>query len=125
MCNADFSIITYDWLPNYRRPWANFKVDGECVNWEKIDAWAGDRFFSLFDQKALVHPELGTNSRNTTLVILFSLTINLEGISYPIIDGKIPMDSTSHPQKEDIEALRSGTNPKDKLYEVPEGRTLP
>jgi len=102
MCNADFSIITYDWLPNYRRPWANFKVDGECVNWEKLDAWAGERFFSLFDQTALVHPDLG--------------------ISYPIIDGKIPMDSTSHPQPEDVEALKKGTNPKDTIYETPKGR---
>ncbi|RDL29901.1 uncharacterized protein BP5553_10528 [Venustampulla echinocandica] len=99
MCNADFSVITYDWLPNYRRPWANFKVDGECVNWEKLDAWAGDRFFSLFDQKALVHPELG--------------------ISYPIVDGVIPTDSTPHPTKSDIQALKDGTNPKDKFYEAP------
>lgn len=99
MCQADFSIITYDWLPNYRRPWANFKVDGECMNWEALDSWAGERFFSLFDQEALVHPDLG--------------------ISYPIVDGVIPMDSTPHPQKSDIQALKDGTNPKDNIYEAP------
>jgi hypothetical protein len=105
MCNADFSIITYDWLPNYRRPWANFKVDGECVNWEKLDAWAGSRFFSLFDQNALVHPELG--------------------VSYPVVDGKLPLDSTIHPQAADLKALRIGKNPKDVIYEGPKGRILP
>lgn len=100
-CNADFSIITYDWLPNYRRPWANFKVDGECANWEALDNWAGDRFFSLFDEKSLVHPELG--------------------ISYPMVNGEPTMDSTPHPQVEDIQALRDGTNPKDVVYDPRKG----
>ena len=59
MCNPDLSILTYDWLPDYPKPWPNFTIDLECVNWEKVDAWAGERAFSLFDQKSLVHPTLG------------------------------------------------------------------
>lgn len=59
MCKADFSLLTYDWIPNYRKPWPNFKMDHECVDWKAFDDWAGERSFSLFDQKSLVHPELG------------------------------------------------------------------
>ncbi|KAJ4301949.1 hypothetical protein N0V90_004045 [Kalmusia sp. IMI 367209] len=59
MCNADFTLLTYDWLPNYRKPWPNFNVDYECVNWAILDEWAEKRVFSLFDQKSLVHPQLG------------------------------------------------------------------
>ena len=93
MCNADTSIITYDWISNWARPWGNFRVDGECVNWEKLDAWAGENAFSLFDQVSLVHPELG--------------------ISYPYdASGELIMDSTIHPQPKDIESIAKGTNPK-------------
>lgn len=59
MCHADISIYTYDWIPGYRKPWPNFKVDHECVNWDILNGWAKERAFSLFDQKSLVHPELG------------------------------------------------------------------
>jgi len=60
----------------------------------------------------------GINEELGAAVILICVT----GISYPIVDGKIPMDSTSHPQLEDIEALKKGTNPKDTIYEAPKRR---
>lgn len=81
MCNPDLSILTYDWLPNYRKPWANFTVDLECVDWEILDGWAGERAFSLFDQKSLVHPTLG--------------------LSWPMINGTIDDDTTTHPKDPD------------------------
>ncbi len=92
MCNADYSVITYDWLPNYKRPWGNWNVDGECVNWEKLDGWAGEHAFSLFDQKSLVHPDLG--------------------LSYPMDDGALNQDSRLHPKLADIMSIAKGTNPK-------------
>ena len=59
MCHADTSIVTFDWKPQYRRPWPNFSIDHTCVKWEALDDWASERSFSAFDQKSLVHPELG------------------------------------------------------------------
>lgn len=59
MCQADTSIITYNWRPNSRRPWPNFSVDRTCVDWDALDSWAAQRSFSLYDQKSLVHPEFG------------------------------------------------------------------
>lgn len=59
MCHADPSILTFDWLPNWRSPWPNFAIDHTCVDWNALDDWAAKRSFSVFDQKSLVHPELG------------------------------------------------------------------
>ena len=59
MCNADTSIVTFDWKSGYRRPWPNFSIDHTCVDWEILDDWAAARSFSVFDQKSLVHPKLG------------------------------------------------------------------
>jgi hypothetical protein len=92
MCNADASIITYDWLPNYKRPWGNWHVEAECVDWEKLDGWAGKQAFSLFDQKSLVHPDLG--------------------LAYPNADGSLNQDSRIHPSAKDIASIAEGTNPK-------------
>ncbi|PSS12325.1 hypothetical protein M430DRAFT_68579 [Amorphotheca resinae ATCC 22711] len=59
MCNPDLSILTYKWLPNIRGPWPDFETEHQCVNWDKIDAWSGQRAFNMFDPKFLVHPTLG------------------------------------------------------------------
>ncbi|KAF2717511.1 hypothetical protein K431DRAFT_315697 [Polychaeton citri CBS 116435] len=59
MCNPDLSVVTMEWKPHYRRPWPNFNVDHTCVNWEVLDEWASRRSFNIFDQKSLVHPEMG------------------------------------------------------------------
>lgn len=59
MCHPDLSIMTFQWLPNIRGPWPDFENEHECVNWDKIDSWAGKRAFNFFDPKFLVHPTLG------------------------------------------------------------------
>lgn len=69
MCHADTSVLTFDWRPNWRTPWPNFSVDHTCVDWDALDSWAAERSFSLFDQKSLVHPELG--------------------LAFPIVNGSI------------------------------------
>jgi hypothetical protein len=92
MCKADYSLITYDWLPTFPRPWGNWAIEEECIDWEKLDAWAGERSFSIFDQKSLVHPELG--------------------LSFPIVKESEVAAHTPHASAEDIEALALGTNPK-------------
>lgn len=93
MCKADFSLLTYDWIPNYRKPWPNFKMDHECVDWKAFDDWAGERSFSLFDQKSLVHPELG--------------------LAFPRINGTIdfhggPLPKTPDGNVEEKEETREG-----------------
>ncbi|RCI10835.1 hypothetical protein L249_5245 [Ophiocordyceps polyrhachis-furcata BCC 54312] len=72
MCHADLSVVTFDWLPRRRKPWPNFHVEQTCVDWHRLDGWAAERSFSIFDQKTLVHPRLG--------------------ISFPLVDGKIVVD---------------------------------
>ena len=59
MCHADTAVVTYSWRPDTRRPWPDFSVDQTCVDWDALDSWAAERSFSAFDQKSLVHPELG------------------------------------------------------------------
>ncbi len=92
MCKADYSLITYDWLPNFRRPWGNWKIEHECVDWDRLETWAGDRAFSIFDQKSLVHPEMG---------------LSFPTVKTTEVGAKIP-----HASQEDIESLAQGTNPK-------------
>jgi len=69
MCHADTSVVTFEWEPKYRKPWPVFSNDHTCVDWGALDNWSSKRSFSLFDQKSLVHPELG--------------------LAFPLIDGKI------------------------------------
>ncbi|KAF2236011.1 hypothetical protein EV356DRAFT_543004 [Viridothelium virens] len=61
MCHADISVFTYDWIPSYRKPLPNFKVAHECVDWELLGNWTRERSFSLYDQKSLIHPDLGVS----------------------------------------------------------------
>jgi len=56
MCNADVVLQTFDWLPNFHRPWPNFRIVHECANWEAIDAWAWAHSFDGYDEKLLKHP---------------------------------------------------------------------
>ena len=59
MCQPDLSIYTHVWIPGYRKPWPNFDIEHECVNWETLDGWAGKHAFDIFERNLLVHPELG------------------------------------------------------------------
>ena len=91
MCHADTSAVTFDWKPQYRRPWPNFSVDHTCVNWEALDDWASERSFSAFDQKSLVHPEFGGGSRRfTRLYEPHKLT---QGLHFR---SRIPYDRWTH-----------------------------
>ncbi|PHH93029.1 hypothetical protein CDD83_2139 [Cordyceps sp. RAO-2017] len=55
MCNADLSILTFDWIPNFHRPWPNFRIVHECANWESIEDWAWAHNFDG-DESLLKHP---------------------------------------------------------------------
>ena len=39
MCQADISLVTWEWQPNRELPFANFNVKHECRNWGKIMEW--------------------------------------------------------------------------------------
>ncbi|KAJ6442617.1 GTP:AMP phosphotransferase, mitochondrial [Purpureocillium lavendulum] len=56
MCNADVVIQTFDWIPNFHRPWPNFRIVHECANWEAIEEWAWAHHFDGFDETLLKHP---------------------------------------------------------------------
>lgn len=60
MCKGDVSLVTFSWVDNDRAPKPNFEVEHECVNWEKVDNWAKEHRFDIFDETTLVHPKLGT-----------------------------------------------------------------
>ncbi|PHH72496.1 hypothetical protein CDD80_4502 [Ophiocordyceps camponoti-rufipedis] len=84
MCHADLSVVTFDWLPGRRRPWPDFRLEQTCVDWGALDGWAAERSFSIFDQKTLVHPELGisfpkVNVSATKMKALAAISILLAG----------------------------------------------
>ncbi|KAI0895695.1 hypothetical protein F4806DRAFT_467652 [Annulohypoxylon nitens] len=57
MCNADLSINTFEWIPNFRRPWPNFQVTHECANWDSIKQWAWANSFNGYDDNLIKHPD--------------------------------------------------------------------
>ncbi|KAJ5873693.1 uncharacterized protein N7529_002123 [Penicillium soppii] len=57
MCNADLSINTFDWIPNYPKPWPNFEVVHKCANWESIEEWVLANSFNGFDPDLIRHPD--------------------------------------------------------------------
>ncbi|OJJ67982.1 hypothetical protein ASPBRDRAFT_660526 [Aspergillus brasiliensis CBS 101740] len=59
MCKADIALLTFTWDPSDRAPKPNFVVEHECANWEKVDKWAEEHRFDIFDETTLVHPTLG------------------------------------------------------------------
>ncbi|ETS85843.1 hypothetical protein PFICI_03868 [Pestalotiopsis fici W106-1] len=59
MCKADISLGSYDWVDNNRRPLTNFRSEHSCYNWDKVNNWARDRHFDIYDNVTLVHPFLG------------------------------------------------------------------
>ncbi|KAH8888154.1 hypothetical protein GQ53DRAFT_826711 [Thozetella sp. PMI_491] len=56
MCNADLTLMTYDWIPNFPRPWPNFKSVHQCANWQAIEDWAWAHNFDYFNKSLLQHP---------------------------------------------------------------------
>ncbi|BCS12323.1 hypothetical protein ALUC_50369A [Aspergillus luchuensis] len=59
MCKADVSLLTFTWDPTDRAPKPNFVIEHECANWDKVDKWAEEHRFDIFDENTLVHPTLG------------------------------------------------------------------
>ena len=52
-CHSDISLITWGWNDTEATPYANFKVEHECRNWDSILAWTKAR---QVDQSAIVRP---------------------------------------------------------------------
>ncbi|KAG1758120.1 hypothetical protein EDD22DRAFT_912318 [Suillus occidentalis] len=40
MCNADVTMITWDWVQGHKDPWPDFNTRHQCRNYEKIMDWA-------------------------------------------------------------------------------------
>ncbi|KAI9733818.1 MAG: hypothetical protein M1818_007085 [Claussenomyces sp. TS43310] len=66
MCNPDLSVLTFNWLPDIQGPWPEFESEHQCANWEKIDAWAGQRAFNMSEPNLLVHPTFGPLYKSPT-----------------------------------------------------------
>lgn len=73
MCKADVSILTYDWMPQFHRPWPNFELQHKCASWDPIQKWAEDHSFDGFDENLIehpnFHPELGEMPHHQRIVI--------------------------------------------------------
>lgn len=39
MCQADISLVTWQWVDRQELPFANFNVKHECRNWDSILEW--------------------------------------------------------------------------------------
>ncbi|KAL9126805.1 MAG: hypothetical protein Q9217_004200 [Psora testacea] len=65
MCKADVSLLTFDWVDNDRAPKPNFAIEHECHNWDRIEEWAKEHAFDIFDETTLVHPTLGPSFPET------------------------------------------------------------
>ena len=63
MCRADATFQTYDWIPDLRIPWANFEVEHECINWDRVDDWAGEHAIDVYEFDYLIHPDPGVLNR--------------------------------------------------------------
>ncbi|KAJ5018093.1 Oxidase ustYa [Colletotrichum sp. SAR 10_99] len=58
MCRADVTVLTSDWIDWHPKPWLNFNVEHECVNWDKVFQWSKEHWYDI--KKAnLVHPHFG------------------------------------------------------------------
>ncbi|KAK1984741.1 hypothetical protein LZ30DRAFT_812672 [Colletotrichum cereale] len=58
MCRADVTVLTSDWIDWHPKPWLNFNVEHECVNWERIFRWSKDHWYDIKEAN-LVHPQHG------------------------------------------------------------------
>jgi hypothetical protein len=65
MCKPDISLVTFRWIndtaqhpsdPDSFFP-TNFDSSlHECMNWDALDDWAGQRMFNLYDLSVLNRP---------------------------------------------------------------------
>ena len=59
MCRADISLFTLQWSEDSQYPRADFSQEHECVNFDAIFQWAGDRRVDAGKPGLLVHPKFG------------------------------------------------------------------
>ncbi|KAI1400213.1 tat pathway signal sequence [Hypoxylon fuscum] len=59
MCQGDVSLLTYNWVDDYRRPWPKFDVDHTCRNWDSVQKWAKQHNIPSLKGSILLHPVLG------------------------------------------------------------------
>ncbi|KAJ4297957.1 hypothetical protein N0V90_005856 [Kalmusia sp. IMI 367209] len=59
LCRADVSLFTLQWSENSTAPRADFSHEHQCVDWEALDAWAGERAVPEEKMKHLEHPTHG------------------------------------------------------------------
>ncbi|KAI0440082.1 hypothetical protein F4803DRAFT_553460 [Xylaria telfairii] len=63
MCHGDVSVLTYRWRDGYQWPWANFAIDRECRDWNRITEWvkSPERIVKTLRGDILQHPSLGVS----------------------------------------------------------------
>ena len=52
MCDADVTLITYNWVKNHYRPHPNFNVQHKCRDFEAAKRWTRER---AIDASSLEH----------------------------------------------------------------------
>ena len=57
-CNADMTMRVLKWHPNLLLP-STVDHDHECMDWDRIDAWAKERYVDTATPGLLVHPTKG------------------------------------------------------------------
>ena len=61
MCQGDTSLLTMRWGKTQAIPLANFSSSHQCVDWDRLDAWAEARSVDVFEPGMLIHPVYGTS----------------------------------------------------------------
>ncbi|KAI1173835.1 hypothetical protein F4777DRAFT_580598 [Nemania sp. FL0916] len=63
MCHGDVSVLTYTWKEGYQWPWANFAIERECRDWNRITDWvkSPERIVKTLRGDVLQHPTLGVS----------------------------------------------------------------
>jgi hypothetical protein len=59
MCQSDITLLPYQWINSERAPVLNFGRPHECVNFEAVNKWAGDRLVDISEPGYIRHPNLG------------------------------------------------------------------
>jgi Mycotoxin biosynthesis protein UstYa len=59
MCHSDITLLPYQWINSDIAPVLNFGRAHECVNWELVNNWAGDRLVDISEPGYIRHPNLG------------------------------------------------------------------
>jgi len=47
MCQGDMSLYSYKWLPGKKNPYPVAGMEHVCVDWDKLQAWAEERYFDV------------------------------------------------------------------------------